>query len=244
MRHKAIVFDRDGTLFQTFDSPMLFFHSVKDFLSEQGIKCPETGEFFILQRKSGNFFWKKLSGGRLKKRDYVEWKKKQFQKRKINPWLRPRFCDYFTESVKIYPEVKGVIKTLSAKGYRLALTSGSSCTEETKAILEMNGMGEDFASILTFDDYVKKVSNPIAERSVSKKMWLIENSMDCLGVEPSETVVVDDSNEGIMAGKKMGVTTIAVLSGVGSRYVKFFKKAKTDVIINSIGDLPKALDGL
>jgi len=243
LKTQAIVFDRDGVIFDPFDSPAAFYDSVKEFLSGKDIACPSFESYLYILKRSRRRFWTKLSLGRLKKRDFEKW------------WKNYQIdnMDRIVINAKLYPQVTEALEKLHAMGVQMALTSGWFGTKGTKELLSKYGIERCFKLVLTLDDYIAKMfdnknpkilSRAPLRRSPKKKAWLITESLRTLCVKPSNAIFVGDSPEDITAGKKLGTRTIAVLTGWGERYKNRFKKMKPDMILNSIADLPDAISRL
>lgn len=243
MRFKAIVFDRDGVIFDTFNSPELAYHKVKEFLSDNGVTCPSIKDFFSILEKSKRKFLIKVSDGRLKKKDFVEWCKKH----------EYEIPDMSLIYVRVFPWVKETLEKLYSMGFQMALTSGWLGTRATKEVLRKHGINEYFKVVLTLDEYIIREfdermpvrrSRAPFRRSVKKKAWLITESLNTLGVKPSDAIFVGDSPEDMLAGKKLGTRTVAVLTGWGERYKQRFEEIKPDQIIDSIANLPEVVSCL
>lgn len=207
---KAIVFDRDGVIFDPFDSPKIFHHEVSEFLSENDVACPSVEKLYSILAKSKNKFWISISGGRLRKKDFERWLKK----------YRFENMDKIIVNAKVFPWVEDTLEKLHSMGFKMALTSGWFGSKGTKELLEKNRLSKYFRSVLTLDDYIKlkkfdkeiprKNSRAPFKRSPKKKAWLIRESLRVLDVRPIDAVFVGDAPEDVVAGKRLGTKTVAV----------------------------------
>lgn len=103
-----------------------------------------------------------------------------------------RYKDY------LYPHSLEVIKTLKQRGYKLAL-----CTvNERKCVDDFLSSGFEglFDFIITYDDGVKMKPDP--------DVYL--KAMEALNINANEAIVVEDSTNGIKAGKASGAYVVGV----------------------------------
>jgi len=154
--------------------------------------------------------------------------------------------------VRVFPWIRETLEKLYSMGFQMALTSGWLGTRATKEVLVKHGINDYFKTVLTLDDYILRKFNKIPvrpahapfRRSVKKKAWLITESLRELGVKPSDAIFVGDSPEDILAGKRLGTKTVAVLTGWGGRYKRRFKEIEPDKIIASTANLPEVVGRL
>lgn len=209
-------------------------------MSYNGLTCPSIEDFLSALESSKRKFWIKISDGRFKKKNFEVW-------RRNHEYEIP---DKSLIHVRVFPWVKETLEKLYSMGFQMALTSGWLGTRATKEVLVKHGMNDYFKTVLTLDDYVIRKFNekmPVRRayapfrRSVKKKAWLITESLKVLVVKPSDAIFVGDSPEDMLAGKKLGTKTVAVLTGWGERYKRRFKEIKPDKIMDSIANLPEVV---
>jgi phosphoglycolate phosphatase len=131
---------------------------------------------------------------------------------------------------KPLPNVANSLKKLSEKA-KLALTTRREVPNEV-VILQLKELGLEayFQAVVTACDRFSPKPSPDAIIECSRR----------LGVKTSECAVVGDSIVDIEAGRRAGVKTVAVLSGIFSG--DELKKEKPDLILESVTKLPDFLE--
>jgi len=135
--------------------------------------------------------------------------------------VREVYAKNHLQITKAFPEVKGLLKALQDKGYRLGVAS----TKLKKFVVEAL---EHFEMLSFFEEVISgyEVENhkpaPDILLEITKRM----------NVSPSESVYIGDAPSDIEAGKKAGTITIAVLTG--SHTEEKFKDVQPDFIIPSL----------
>lgn len=95
-------------------------------------------------------------------------------------------------------------KNLKAKGYKLGLVSGST-KNQINIILEQLKIKDNFDIILSCDDIAKSKPDPQGYLFAAKK----------LATEPSECLVFEDSQVGILSAKNAGMKVVGVVNSGG-----------------------------
>lgn len=112
-----------------------------------------------------------------------------------------RFCNkiYYmhTEDVKIYPETKNTLEKLSKYKKSIITNTPKSCTNQ---ILKNLNIEKYFDFILTSDDV--SIAKPDPE--------IVLKACEKFNLNPSEVVLVGDTESDIKAGKKAGCIVIGV----------------------------------
>jgi beta-phosphoglucomutase-like phosphatase (HAD superfamily) len=85
-------------------------------------------------------------------------------------------------------------------------------------------ISEYFGCIKTFDDVSKTKPDPD----------LFIKSIACMGLNPEEIVALEDSPNGVAAGKKAGIFVVVFPNEV----TRIFKFDSADLIINSLKEMP------
>ena len=109
--------------------------------------------------------------------------------------LRLKFMDDYMEEYGV-PEKDGLKELLSflkANGIKAAVAT-SAGRERAEKTLVMAGVREYFRDMVTGDEVVNSKPNPEIFQTAARK----------LGLEPSECLVLEDSRQGVMAGKAAG----------------------------------------
>lgn len=113
-------------------------------------------------------------------------------------------------------DVRNTLKTLSQRGYKLAIGSSS---KNTKYILERVGLLNAFDAIADGNDVTRSKPDPEVFLKAAEK----------LNLAPEVCVIVEDSEAGIDAGISGGFATIGI--GLASGY------EKTQYKINKLSDI-------
>lgn len=184
---KAVIFDLDGVLIETEPETFKFY---KDYLKQKfGIILSNESFEKKAGRKSVDFFNDVLTPSQ----------REQVNVQKLTEFKREQFEKYFTKFVKPVFGAKEVISRLSVSGYSLALASQNEKRMIDTAIDYLQ-VRPYFNLILSLDDISKKKPDP--------EIYIL--AMKKLGVTPNKTIVVEDSEAGILAGKAAGATVIAL----------------------------------
>ncbi|MBU7030411.1 MAG: HAD family hydrolase [Theionarchaea archaeon] len=139
----------------------------------------------------------------------------------IKKFYEERFSAY-TQETELLPGVKESLERL--KGFRLAIVTARG-KEWTEASLEKHGICEYFEVVVTTDDVKKEKPDPA---SIMKALTL-------LGVDPHQCLYVGDLPSDMRAGKRAGVKTAAVLTGLSSR--ETLEKEEPDYIFKNLKEL-------
>lgn len=125
------------------------------------------------------------------------------------------------------PGVPTVPRGLRSSGFRLALASASR-PSVIQAVLETVGLDGAFDAIVSGDEVARGKPAPDAFLMAARR----------LGVEPARCLVVEDSRNGVLAGKAAGMTVAAVPCPATSH--EDFSAA--DFVLPGLEALPKVLE--
>ena len=132
---------------------------------------------------------------------------------------------------KFLPGAQKVIAGLKKKGYKLAIASNRP-TKFTNIILRCLKIKKYFDRVLCADKMKRAKPHPDILLAIARR----------LSVKPAEAFYVGDMTVDILAGKKAGMATVAVLTG--SHTKKEMARLKPYKIINDISVLPEILRNL
>jgi len=218
---KGVIFDLDGVL-------------LKFNLDSKKIK-EEIIRFFVDNGLEGGLFTPRDSFSSIK-----EGARKYFaEKGKGDGWIDDLLkkgetiaIRYEVEAAKttdLLPGVREVLKTLKAKGLKLAVFTYNN-SEAAKIALERTGIIEFFDVVLARDNVPKPKPNPEHLKVV----------LQALGIGPNEVVVVGDSEMDIKPCKALGVRVVSVTTGI--RTEEELKKYDPDFIIRELKELPNLIE--
>ncbi|GAB2025584.1 HAD family phosphatase [Lactovum odontotermitis] len=184
-KYKAVIFDMDGVLV---DTERYYMKHWKKFFASAGFDPNLVTEKDIFGGQARQVLMKLMP-------TYSE---EEYQK------LRGQWKAYFANvhaPVKelLFPEVKPTLEFLKNAGCKLALAS-SSTYEEIENVLTTNEIEHYFDEILSGEDFKQSKPNP----------EIYQTAMKRLKVEPTETLIIEDSKIGIEAGKASGATVWAI----------------------------------
>lgn len=134
------------------------------------------------------------------------------------------YLSLFPANKKSYPGVIELIHTLF-KDYILALTSSSS-KDEVDLVTKEFGIKNLFKVIVTGNDVIKGKPDPEPYLITVKK----------LGFKPNECVVIEDSRNGVLAGKAAGMYVVAITTTHKSEDLNM-----ADKIINNFEQVQQCL---
>ena len=147
-----------------------------------------------------------------------------FKKRGLNhdvvSVLRKHFEIYeklLKTELKAFEAAHTLPKNLKAKGYKLALVSGST-KNQINIILEQLKIKDSFDVVVSCDEITKSKPDPEGYLLAAKK----------LEVEPSECLVFEDARTGVLAAKNAGMKVVGVVN-VGGQDL-----SSADFIIESL----------
>lgn len=214
---KAVIFDLDGLLV---DSEPVWFKVRKSFMQQFNLEW--TVEDHIKQMGVSTESWANYTydkiGGKLER------------ERIIDEILNRMISNYENGEVNILTGANTALKYCS-ENYITGLASGSPL-RLINAAIKGAGWSQYFSKVISSDEVDN--GKPAPDTYLE-----IFNRLDIL---PEETVVVEDSGGGIMAGLNSGAKVIAVPNPELLPSVDILSKA--DMRLESLLDVPMALDRL
>lgn len=128
-----------------------------------------------------------------------------------------------------FPGVGDLIRNLRAKGLRMGICSGA---DRVKVEVNIRALGVDldaFACIVA--------GGEVARNKPAPDIYLL--GLQKLGLKAAECVVVEDSLNGIQAGRAAGMRTIGIASTFDPGDLK--RRAEPDVVLTNVRELEKLL---
>lgn len=186
MQYKAIIFDMDGVLFETED---FYFKRRADFLASQGISIAHLDvKVFVGGRSS--MLWELILGEAAENWDIPALEERYQLYKEAHPTPYGEL---------VFPEAKKVIPALRNKGLKLVVASNTD-REDIERALKEAGLSTYFDAIFSATDCTACKPDP----AVYEAAW------ESLGVPKSETLVVEDSEMGIAAGRAADLDVWAI----------------------------------
>jgi HAD superfamily hydrolase (TIGR01509 family) len=196
---KCILFDLDGTIFDTADAIRRAVEETKaafDLTFDVDQVINESLNVLEGRKSKFNFLIIAFHF------NFFSWKH-PFRIYHIKQFYEKRFTTYTREGI-LLPAVKECIHALT--DYRLAVvTSRDRIWAETS--LQNHGLLHCFEVMVTTDDVQKDKPHPAP----------LQKAVSLLAVDPEECLYVGDLPSDIRAGKRTGVHTAAVLTGLSPR---------------------------
>lgn len=210
MTDQAIIFDFDGLILDT-ETPQV--NIWRKLFAEQGV------EFDLKRyvRIVGSF----NSGVYRPEKHYAELINYRMNPAEIRQMIDKKTC----ENILLEPLAKGVLKVLDEaerRGIRTAVGS-SSPREWVEGHLRRFGLFERFATVVTFDDVSQSKPSPEIFQLVLKR----------LGVRPENALVLEDSENGILAAKRAEMRVVAVPNEI----TQIMDLSQADEMLESLEDL-------
>lgn len=209
---RAVIFDMDGVIV---DTEAAYIVEQRVFLDEHGIDVP-TEELNAMVGTSHETFVNAL----------VDWWERGGYGIFTPDEAYARFEEWSSRYVYRYRDLlnPGVVETLdelARRGVRLALAS-SSRMDNILDVLGQCGITDRFEVIVSGEQFRESKPDP--------EIYL--HAMERLGLTADECCCIEDSEVGITAGKRAGLTVFA------KREERFgFSQAAADQIIDSVPDL-------
>lgn len=169
----------------------------------------------------------------------------------VGPPLRDTFRDYYhmteeeiDEAVRlfrVYFRPRGIFENEVYEGIPELLEH---LTEAGKILMVATSKPTDFAEMVLehfhLDQYFDFVAGATMEEGRTKKADVIAYLLEeCQLVDTSELIMVGDRAQDVIGAREMGIPTIGVLYGYGSK--KELKEAGADYIVKSIEELEEVL---
>lgn len=207
----TVLFDFDGTLVQLNLNFPEIYREVYSIVEKYGVNPASYQDLFLIELVE-------IITEELKKHN--PGKAGEFN-REAEGFLRGREVAAAKEA-EVIPGACQALKRLKEKGIKIGIVTRN-CKKAVEIGLDKNDFAYDL--LLTRDDI----------RPVKPEPHSLEKALKVLKSKPEETIMVGDHPIDISAGKKVGVKTVAVLSGKKTK--EDFKGCEPDLIIPSVREL-------
>ncbi|OYT29679.1 MAG: hypothetical protein B6U94_07525 [Thermofilum sp. ex4484_79] len=191
-RYRAVIFDLDQTLVDTLHR---FFIVLNVTLREYGLNEPEWNVFFELYRK-----------------DMLDTLLPEHIDR-IEFWRRflMNYCKHRSRSDRPYDGVKELLHRLKELGIKVFVVTGRMCkVGEVANELKEYGIYNLVDGIYTYHDVCPKRLN---KHNIFSKEAIIRRLLSDHNLKAEECIFVGDYKPDMIAGRRIGLLTIGVLTG-------------------------------
>ena len=186
---KAIIFDMDGVVV---DSEPRHQQAFKDVFKEIGYEHRHGMIFEEYLGKSDKRLWE----------DFIAKHQPDFTLKKLLDWRQERFIEIINQERPLFPEIPQLIGELHSR-LPLAIASGS-LHPVIDAVLKIENIRRYFSAVISSSD--------VAEGKPAPDIFL--RAADDLETAPHDICVIEDSEAGIEAGVRAGMTVIAITNSL------------------------------
>jgi beta-phosphoglucomutase len=182
---KGVIFDLDGVLI---DSGWAHKQSWYDLAEKEGYQM--TDDFFYSTFGMQNYQILPMLAG------------KELSNEKINEmsdWKEQRYRDIFSESIELSAGAENLFGELKGGGFLLAIGS-STPKDNLDFVMEKLNLEKHFKTIVSKEDVANGKPAPDTFLAAAQK----------LALKPENCIVIEDSLPGVEAGKKAGMSVIAL----------------------------------
>ncbi|MBW1760788.1 MAG: HAD-IA family hydrolase [Deltaproteobacteria bacterium] len=183
---RTYLFDLDGTLLDSIALILTSFHHTSRL---------------HLERELPDSYWLEGTGTPLREQLRKVARSKEELAAMLDTYLGYNLSHH-DELAKPYPGVVDVVRTLHARGAKLALVT-SKLSRGAERGLHLLGLEEELSVRVCADDVDHGKPHPAP----------VLMALDALGSSPDDALFIGDSHHDIEAGRRAGVTTVAVTWG-------------------------------
>jgi beta-phosphoglucomutase len=192
---KAVIFDKDGVLIETFDSYLKAYIKI---LSKIGIRITADD----IAKRYG------MKGPEIIKQ-IVQEKGKNITDEQVQELAREKdrlYKKFSEKNLKLLPGVKELLIYLKKKNYKIGIASSS-----TKELIE------HMMKITKIENYIDAIVDGFEVKFSKPNPEIFLRCAEKLKVKPEDCIVIEDSIHGIEAAKRAGMKSLAVTTGQTSR---------------------------
>jgi HAD superfamily hydrolase (TIGR01509 family) len=211
---KAILFDMDGTLI---DTEPLGIETLNHLLIKNKVMMTEK-DWTLFDK-----VWRRDDTEITAEKFFVDIIEKYEINIEESDFIKSFYETYeqLIIKAKSLPGADKLLKKLHGK-YKLALVTAST-RSQAMAIIKQNGWEDIFDTILSYEEYKIKKPNPASFLMAAKNLEIL----------PKECIVVEDSKNGVLAGKNANMYVVGVRAG--NRNPQDISSA--DEIIETLSDI-------
>jgi beta-phosphoglucomutase family hydrolase len=204
---KGVIFDLDGVLI---DSGWAHKQSWYDLAEKEGYQMSD--DFFYSTFGMQNYQILPMLAG------------KELSDKKINEmsdWKEQRYRDIFSESIELSAGAETLFNELRREGFVLAIGS-STPKANLDLVMEKLNLEEYFKTVVSKEDVTNGKPAPDTFLAAAQK----------LALKPENCIVIEDSLPGVEAGKKAGMSVIALTTTRGRTEL-----TEADIVVDGLIEL-------
>ena len=211
-KFKAIIFDMDGVLV---DTESYYYTRRQNFLDSKGISIAHLSPLDFIGDNMRQVWYMILRD------DYDKWDVPALQAE----YTQYKLAHAIPYDTLLFSDAKSTLDALKAKGYKLGLASSTIKLEILRA-MKLTGLLPYFEVVLSGEDFEESKPNP----------EIYEVAMVRLGMDPKETLVIEDSEKGIAAGVDSGATVWGIRDNVFG-----LDQSRADELFNNLTEITSHL---
>jgi phosphoglycolate phosphatase len=210
---KAILFDVDGTLFDSRDA---FYFMIRDVFEGTGWSLPKRDDVVRLVGRTNDYIANELIPREMKRPEFV----KRWMSRVERLWID----QYLPTYVKLYPGAKQGLTELRRRGFKLAVVTNGSA-KEIPLYLKQGQVDHLIDLVITADDVPTPKPSPEP----------IVYACDRLGIGKVDCLYVGDTWMDAESASRAGVRCVLTTWGVGD--IEELRKYPHVAIVRSFEEL-------
>lgn len=220
----AVIFDLDGTLIDSVD---LYYSILCEGCLHLELKTPPKDIFLEFMGKGQGFWegWPALTGSSFpeKERDAL--------KNEVISLFEEIWQRRYEQEVMLFSGVDTLLLQLQKKGIKIGVVTSSYYIKKME-LFRRAGLDPEslFSAVITREDTIQKKPHPEPFYRCLQKLEIPATGCISMGDSPCD----------MEAGRKAGLFTVGVLSGVGT--VQSLSKAGADVLLDSVVDFLGLID--
>ncbi len=217
---KALLFDFNGVII---DDEHIQMEAYKDVLKDEGIELTEE-KYFACLGMNDTVFLKTIY--QREGRELATEKVPALVEAKTGKWRKK-----IEKQIPLFEGIEDFIKRLE-NAFTLGLVSMAR-RPEIDFVMDKTGLGNSFSAIVSAEDITTTKPDPECYREGFRRVDLARTSSGKGPITRRECVVIEDSPQGIIAGKTVRLKTLGVTGTVGADELR---KAGADAVTDKLTD--------
>lgn len=217
---KALLLDFNGVII---DDEPLQMKAYQEILKDEGIDLTEE-QYYECMGLNDEVFLKTIY--KRAEKDFPSEKLPGIVEAKTDRWR-----EQIEERIPLFDGIEDFIKRME-NDFTLGLVSMAR-RSEIEYVLEKTGLGKSFSAIVSAEDVSTTKPNPECYQKGFRLVDFVRTSQGRSPITRKQCVVIEDSTQGIIAGKKVRLNTLGVTNSVSAEKLR---EAGADVVTESLKD--------